>query len=157
MTSLKDVFSKVCFLLNKYEVDCIVIGGIAVANYGFPRNTLDIDFWYKPTNENYLNVINCFRELGVDVSSLDESVFDPTKAFLRFPVNGINIEFLPSILGNFSYADAKKNVTNVAFGGTRIAILSRNHLIENKLATGRPIDKIDVEELKRRNESDEKL
>ena len=157
MTSLKDVFSKVCSLLNKHEVDFIVIGGLAVATHGFARNTFDIDFWYKPTHENYLNIISCFRELGVDVSSLDESVFNPTKAFLRFPVNGINIEFLPSILGNISYADAKRSATKIDFGDMPISILSRNHLIENKLATNRPIDKIDVEELKRRNESDEKL
>jgi hypothetical protein len=93
MTSLKDVFSKVCFLLNKYEVDCIVSGGIAVANHGFVRNNSDIVFWYKPTNENYLNIVKCFRELEVDVSSLKELVFDPKKSFLGFPSMVLTLNF----------------------------------------------------------------
>jgi len=154
MTSLKEIFSRVCYLLNEQQVDYIVIGGIAVANHGFPRNTSDIDFWYDPTNQNFLNIIKIFEELGVDVSSLNEVTFDPKKSFLRFPVHGVNIEFLPSILGLTSFADAKRKAKHIELDGTRVPILSLDHLIENKIATNRPIDKIDVEELKRKRKPD---
>lgn len=150
MASLKEIFSKVCRLLNKHEVDYIVIGGLAVANHGFTRNTADIDFWYKPTNENYIRIIKAFEEFGVDVSTLKNSIFDPKKSFLRFPV-GVNVEFLPSILGTVSYNEAKKESATMALDDLVVPVLNIDHLIQNKRTTGRPIDKIDIEELLKRN------
>ena len=55
--------SKVCTVLSKYEVEYIIVGGTAVQYYGYhrpsritistPEIDADLDFWYKPTNENF--------------------------------------------------------------------------------------------------------
>jgi hypothetical protein len=152
MVSVKEIFSKICRLLNEHDVDYIVIGGLAVANYGFARNTADIDFWYKPTTENYLKIIEVFEKFGIDVSSLKDSVFDPEKSYLRFPV-GVNVEFLPTILGTVPYTEARSKSTITVLDGLEIPMLNIDHLIQNKRATGRPIDKIDVEELLKRKDT----
>ena len=43
--NLEPIFKDFITLLNKYEVEYLVIGGYAVALYGYVRATGDIDIW----------------------------------------------------------------------------------------------------------------
>ena len=72
--------------------------GWAVIYHGYPRSTADIDFLYQPTIENYNRLLEVFKEFGVDISELNEVIFDSKKTFLRIPL-GIKAEFLPQIQG----------------------------------------------------------
>ena len=56
-----DAYKNICELLNRHKVEYLVIGGIAVIAHGYPRSTGDVDFWYRPTIENYLNLIAAFK------------------------------------------------------------------------------------------------
>ncbi len=85
---------RVCGILNKHKVDYLLIGGLAVSFHGFTRATADIDFWYKPDNENYFKLLKAISDLGEDISELQEHVFDPGKTFVRFKSGGIKVEFL---------------------------------------------------------------
>lgn len=100
--------SKVCTVLSKYEVEYIIVGGTAVQYYGYhrPSRTIstpeidpDLDFWYKPTNENFQRLILALDELKIDTSGLKESVFDPETTFLRVPLEGFHTDFLPEMKG----------------------------------------------------------
>ena len=57
MEKVKENVKQICRLLNKHEVDYILIGGWAVIYHGYPRATADIDFLYKATIENYNNLV----------------------------------------------------------------------------------------------------
>ena len=48
-------FKDICAQLNGHKVEYLVIGGVAVIAHGYPRSTGDVDFWYRPTTENYFN------------------------------------------------------------------------------------------------------
>lgn len=60
---IRETLQKVCSALNKHSVEFMVVGGVAVGYYGYIRLSAtkghnqeikaDLDFWYKPTNENY--------------------------------------------------------------------------------------------------------
>jgi predicted nucleotidyltransferase len=128
----------------------MIIGGIAVGVQGYPRYTADIDFWYNPTLSNYTLILNVLTELGVDISSLDEIVFNPEKSFLRITDFGIRIEFLPQIPGVGSFKEARQNSTNVMMDGIAIPVLGFDDLIRNKESVARQSDLRDVEELKKR-------
>ncbi len=39
-------------LLKDNDVEFVIIGGIAISFYGFPRYTGDLDIWVRPTVEN---------------------------------------------------------------------------------------------------------
>lgn len=149
MIQIKEVFSAICKLLNKSNVDYLVIGGFAVIYHGFPRTTSDVDFWYNPTNENFLKIVGALEKFGIDVSSLKEMVFDPKKTFLRIPVRGIDIEFLPDILGGVVYAAAKENAMSAKVNDVEIAIIGYGDLLKIKKATDRPKDRLDIEELEK--------
>ena len=51
-------------LLQKYEVDYLIVGGYAVGLHSRPKATQDIDFWIRPSKENAENVIKALNEFG---------------------------------------------------------------------------------------------
>ena len=87
--SIREALQKICAALNKHNVDFIIVGGIAVGFYAYqrfsaisiarPEMKTDLDFWYNPTVENYLNLLKALREIAVDTSKLEDIVFDPKK------------------------------------------------------------------------------
>ena len=151
MNNVREALQKVCELLNKHEVDYILIGCVAVGFHGFPRATADIDFWYNPTDENFIKIVSALTDFGVDTSSLKNLVFDKDKTFLRVPQLGFRTEFLPKIPGIQSFSQAKRNAVQTKLDGTTVFILSYDDLIKNKETLNRKIDQLDVEELKKRN------
>jgi predicted nucleotidyltransferase len=153
---IKEALVSICTLLNRHEVDYLVIGGVAVIFHGYTRATADLDFWYKPTVDNFNKIIKAFKEFGIDVSELEKAVFDPKKTFLRFPTPGFRTELLPSIAGDLSFKDAKEKAENIELAGVNIPIIGYHDLVNNKKATNRLRDQADIEELaKRRNKTQE--
>lgn len=110
---LRETLQKICFLLNKYAVDFMIIEGTAVAYYGYqrisgisvhsPEIKTDLDFWYKPTTENFINLTRSLEELGIDKDKLNSIVFDPKKTFLKIPHTNFQTDFLPVMDGLESY------------------------------------------------------
>ena len=90
---MREALQQVAASLNRNEVDYMLIGGVAVSFYGYQRGTMitfvkpemktDLDFWYKPTNENFVKLVKALGELEVDTSNLEKIIFDPKKTFLK--------------------------------------------------------------------------
>jgi len=131
MSTVKEAFVRICSLLNRFEVDFIVIGGLAVVYHGFPRTTADADFWYKPTTENFNKIIKEFEAFGVDTTELNELVFNPDKSFLRIPALGIRAEFLPKTPGLNSFDLARRNAVKAEIG-VNVFLLGYDDLLNNK-------------------------
>jgi predicted nucleotidyltransferase len=151
---VREALQKVCSILNKHNVDYIVVGGTAVGFYGYrrvsgisvinPQITTDLDFWYKPSLHNYLQLVHALKKLGVDTSTLDHVVFDPQKTFLKIPHSHFHMDFLPQMTGLDNYADCKKKALREVIDGNEIHILSYEDLIKNKTAVGRLADQNDL-------------
>ena len=70
-------FKEFAALLNANDVEYLVVGGYALAAYGHPRYTGDLDFWVGSDAANAARVIAVlnqfgFGELGVGVQDLSE-------------------------------------------------------------------------------------
>lgn len=160
---IRNVLQRTCAALNRYEVAYILIGGTAVAYYGYQRPSgvlqgnldmkYDVDFWYQPTVSNYYRLLNALKALGVDTSRLENLVFDPKKTFLRIPHDTFRTEFLPQVKGLDSFERSKKSSKVINLDGNEISIISYKDLIINKKSVDRDIDRTDIEELKKRNKS----
>ncbi len=61
-----DSFNKVLAALDKYQVDYVLVGGYAVALYGIPRATNDIDIFVKPEEENFVKLRSALFEVFKD-------------------------------------------------------------------------------------------
>jgi hypothetical protein len=153
---MKETLVEICTLLNKHEVDYLLIGGVAVVFHGYTRSTADLDFWYNPTINNFEKIINAIKEYGIDVSELEKIVFDPKKTFLRFPTSVFQTEFLPTIPGDISFKAAKENAEVLTINNTQVFVIGYDDLIKNKTSTNRLKDQADVEELAKRRGSKRK-
>ncbi len=158
---------KVCSILNSHSVEYLEVGGTAVALHGYFRlshspsgavmEKYDLDFWYKPTYDNYFKLLDALEELGLDVTEFkNETTPNPKKSFFRFEEEYFKIDFLPELLGlsRFRSSFEKRSVAEI--DGTDVPYISYEDLIKSKLALAREKDMDDIEQLKlRRNNPEE--
>jgi hypothetical protein len=148
----------ICTILNKHQVQYLVIGGFAVGLHGYSRMTTDnygktlakqdYDFWYNPTYENYFNLINALEKLGEDVLKFrEDQTPNPLKSFFKLKFDKFTLDFLPTIIGleKFIISFEKRDIVKIE--GTEISFISFDDLIKNKQATARPKDIDDINQL----------
>jgi len=85
MLDLYDEFNKVVTLLAEHTIDYALCGGLALAVYGIPRATIDIDLLIMP--ESLETVMPLARELGYKKETLP----------MRFTDRGIEIRRVSKI------------------------------------------------------------
>ncbi|WP_317898359.1 nucleotidyltransferase [Aurantibacillus circumpalustris] len=139
-------FKEFIELLNKHNVEYLVVGGYAVAMYGYPRYTGDIDFWVKPSTSNAKKIIlalNDFGFGGYDISENDFCEVDNVVQ-LGYPPNRIDI-----ITGvtSLNFDDCFLAKKNIEIENVTVNFISLFHLRLNKSATGRDKDKNDLNNL----------
>jgi hypothetical protein len=152
MKIFEPLFIKVIEELLECKVDFLLIGGYAVNYYGYGRYTGDIDFWLRPTEENKINFLKAFRHLKKNDEEIEAiRNLDFTKAqVISIGAPPLRIDFLTRVnLINFNEAwDSRKLlvIKNIS-----LPIVNYEHLILTKFNTGRPKDKLDLDELQRIN------
>jgi len=67
-------FEELLRLLEKHEVDYMIVGGYAVAFYGYPRFTKDIDVFFDVVSENVCRVRSALCEFGFRECDLSEEL-----------------------------------------------------------------------------------
>ena len=134
-------------LLNSNGVEYVVVGGHAVAWHGYPRYTGDFDFFVRPSSENAKRIVAVLQTFGFgDTDGLDSLLVEPGKVIqLGRPPNRIDIL---SGISAVSFEEALATSVAADLGGVTVRMLGLDALIENKTASGRPKDQIDVLQLK---------
>ncbi len=140
-------FKEFVELLNKNRVKYLVVGGYAVAFYGHPRYTGDLDIWIENTPENAQKILECVNEFGFSSYGLKQSDFLTANNVIQLGYPPFRIDILTQIDGvNFDEAFKSKTLTKI--DGLDICLISLLDLIKNKKQTGRPLDIDDIENLK---------
>lgn len=138
------------------KVQYIIVGGFAVNRHGYRRTTGDIDLYLKDTPENRANLIKALSEMGY--GDFDMLMQVPIIAgYCEIMLDqGIYADLMTDIPGlNRKDYDLYYTMAVVdQMDGYEIRYLHYNHLIENKLATNRPKDRLDVEELEKLDHED---
>lgn len=81
--SLPNDFKEFLKLLNDKGVEYLLIGGYAVAYYGYPRATNDIDVWIAIHPENAERVVTALRDFGFDRPELSIDLFLQANRIVR--------------------------------------------------------------------------
>lgn len=139
-------FKELLRIFNDHKVKYLVVGGYAVMKYTEPRYTKDLDIWISPDLENARAVFNSLREFGAPLTGLSEADFTQEGAFYQMGRPPARIDVLMSVDG-LRFADAWANRLQANFDDTPAYLISRQDLMTNKRATGRPQDLIDVDNL----------
>jgi len=74
MTLAQD-FEEFVKLLNKHQVDYMVVGGYALAFHGKPRHTGDLDIWINSAETNAEKLVIAIKEFGLSSLGLTKSDF----------------------------------------------------------------------------------
>ncbi|MGA3372544.1 MAG: nucleotidyltransferase [Terracidiphilus sp.] len=134
---------------NAHGVKYLVIGGHAVSIHAEPRGTKDLDLFIKADEENSKAVFAALAEFGAPIGGMTSTDFNdkPTSVF-QMGVQPGRVDILQGIAG-VSFDEAwESRVEKLIDGQTPAHIISREHLIQNKLAAGRHQDLADVEKLR---------
>lgn len=147
---LSEDFEDFIRLLNKHKVKYLVVGGYAVAYYGFSRYTGDFDIWIKIGEVNAKKMIKVFNEFGF-TGLFEKTDFLVKDKILQVGREPNRIDVLTGISGiDFDEAYSQKNIWNYE-DELEMPFIHLNDLLRNKKESGRNKDLIDIEELKKRN------
>jgi hypothetical protein len=132
--------------LSDEGADHLLVGAYALAVYGVPRATGDVDVWIRPTAENARHVRSALARFGAPVVDLTEADLVRPGTVFQIGVAPNRIDILTSIDGvTFDEAWPARRVVRIE--NLDVPVLARHHLIRNKKATGRPQDLADVARL----------
>lgn len=148
----------ICKILDKHDIQYLIVGGTAVALHGYFRVTMlmdgkpadkhDLDFWYEPTYENYYNLLNALEELGLDVKEFrKENSPNPKKSFFKFETDTFTLDFLPEIVSIKRFGPAFRKREKVVIENIEIGYLDYEDLIKEKQENARAKDLIDIQQL----------
>lgn len=144
--NIQQDFEELLALLEKYNVDYMIVGGYAVAFHGFPRFTKDIDIFFDLSESNIDKVIEVLEKFGFSKSALNRNFFTEEGNIVTFGVAPVRVDFVNKIDG-VEFSDAKGNRVRGRYGDIEVYFIGKQDLIKNKSATTRTRDKADVEEL----------
>ncbi len=132
--------------LQENEVRFLVVGAYALAAYGYPRATGDIDIWVESTPENSKKILSALIAFGAPVSELTEQTFVENGVIFQIGIAPCRIVLITHIDG-VDFLDAYQSRKNIELEGLTLPFISKNDLIKNKKSTGRDKDLIDAKYL----------
>ncbi len=147
MLNIPKDFREFIKLLNSNSVRYLVVGGYAVAYYGYPRATGDMDFFLECTRKNADAVVRCLDEFGFGSLGITTEDLSTPDQIIQMGFPPLRIDLITSIDG-VSFQDAWPRKITVELENISINFISKKDLNKNKLSTGRLKDQADAEELK---------
>jgi hypothetical protein len=135
-------------IFNEEKVEYLVVGAYAVAAYGLPRATGDIDLWINRERLNAQKVWLALGKFGAPLLDLTEDDLGSSGVVFQIGVAPNRIDILTSIDG-VEFHDAWRQRVEVNIEGLLVPVISRAHLIANKKTVGRPQDLADIDRLEK--------
>ena len=133
--------------LNDAQADYLVVGAYAMAAHGCPRATGDIDFWVRATPENAARVWGALASFGAPMAEIAIEDFSTPDVVFQIGIAPQRIDVMTSITG-VEFDDAWPHRLATDLDGLRADVIGREHLLQNKIASGRPKDIVDAEILR---------
>jgi predicted nucleotidyltransferase len=144
-----DLIELLSYLADE-KVKFLIVGGHAVAKYGEPRYTKDVDIWIDNSRQNAIRVFNALKKFGAPVSSISADFFTFEDQFLKLGKEPLRVDIICGMEA-LSFKDAwNRKVKGVLFG-EKVFFISLKHLVTLKKHAARPQDLADVASLLKLN------
>ena len=92
-------FKEFLQLLNDQQVEYLLVGGYAVAYYGYPRATGDIDFWLAVDPRNAERIVAVLTAFGFGSSGATPAVFLQENNIVQMGVPPMRIDLFTTLSG----------------------------------------------------------
>ena len=155
------LYGEVLRQFQEQKVKYVIVGGIAVNLLGALRNTADMDILVEMSDENLRKVVHILKKKGyrvklpVDPMGIaDEKIRRDwiqkkhMKAFNFYKENELK-EVDIIIDSPVSFEEAASSAVRIKIDDTVLPVISIDNLIKMKKDTGRSVDTLDVEELRK--------
>ena len=139
-------------LCLKEKVQFMLVGGAAVNFYGYKRHSADIDFWIKPSEENFKKLLAVFQHMSYSIKNLPQEVKDGKQNVSIKISPEQEIEIITMFNPNKSFDEAYGEANEFKLGRKSIKkmkVIHLNDLIASKAKSRRTKDMLDIVELKR--------
>lgn len=139
-------FKDLIRIFNEAGVKYLLVGGYAFGVYAQPRATKGLDLFIRSSVRNSEAVFRALCAFGAPLQGITTEDFRDGETGFEFGHEPHRVDILQKISG-VSFEEAWKDRVPAKFEDTPINIISREHLLQNKRAAGRPRDLLDVEEI----------
>ncbi len=133
-------------LFNEENVEYVILGGHAVIAHGYLRTTGDIDIFVDSDAGNAERILRALERYGFTNNEFEQEDFTKVPSYLSFSRYDGWIDLMNFTLG-VTFEECYKNRSIFTIQGVPVNFISLPELIRNKLATGRPQDMRDLENL----------
>lgn len=129
---LSDDFEDFLKLLNRHQVQYLIVGGYAMAFHGKPRYTGDLDVWINISEENSLKMVSVINDFGFASVGFTVEDFSRPNLINQIGYPPLRIDILTSIDGvEFDEAYAEKLEMELDEGNS-VYYIGLDELIKNK-------------------------
>ena len=150
--TLPEDLKQLLLALNANGVEYLVVGGYAVGVHAEPRATKDLDLFIRSDVRNSEAVHRALAEFGAPVAGLTPADFrnDPNSVF-QIGQHPARVEILQSIDG-VEFDEVWRDRVEIRLEGIATQVISAEHLIRNKMQSGRLRDLADAEAIREAGE-----
>lgn len=134
--------------MNAHRVKYLVIGGYAYSIHVEPRGTKDLDIWIAVSQENSEAVFRALAAFGAPLQDCSPEDFRDGKSFFIMGAPPARFDVLQGI-DAVTFEEAWATRVQAELDGIPVQVISREMLIRNKTAVGRPQDLLDVMNLQK--------
>lgn len=143
---LNNDYKEMLQCLSEENVKFLLVGAYAVAAYGYPRATKDIDIFVRAAPDNASSLMKALARFGAPLSGITAADFYAEGIVFQIGNSPRRIDILTGISG-VDFQQAYERRKTVTLEGIDVPVISLEDLIANKRATGRTQDLADVERL----------
>ncbi|MDQ3626567.1 MAG: nucleotidyltransferase [Verrucomicrobiota bacterium] len=130
-------------LLNSRGVEYVIVGAHSLAFHGRPRYTGDLDILVRGTLVNAAKLVDLLNQFGFGASNFKPSDFTEPEQLIQLGRVPNRIDLLTSITG-VTTDEAFATKIEATLDDIPVFILSKEALVRNKRAVGRPQDMADI-------------
>jgi len=129
--------------LNNNGVEYLIVGAFALAFYGYPRATGDMDIWIRPLEPNAVRLLKAMMDFGFkDLNLKKEDVL--SGKIIQLGYLPVRIDLVTALDGLSSPEIWDTRVAG-KFGDVSVSYIGRVAFVKNKRALGRHKDLADLE------------
>ena len=139
-------FSELLESFNDAGVEYLLVGGYALAHFGAPRFTGDMDLFVRPTAENARRVLAALDRFGFGGLGLAVDDFTDPDQVVQLGVPPVRVDLLTGLSGT-TWELAYDGSETSDYDGVLVRVISKSAFIANKRAKSRPRDLADLESI----------
>ncbi|SRR6266404_6049151 len=134
--------------LNETGAEYLIVGAWSAAVHGYPRYTGDLDLFVGSSPQNADRLMETLVQFGFGNVGITRDDFLKRDFVIQLGREPNRIDLLTGISG-VSFEEAWSTRKAMRLQGLDVNVISRELLIKNKEASGRPKDLLDVDALRR--------